>query len=889
MKKAVQPIIRKVYGQTSPQDTQQMNTVRKINSLLSSGAVSVTGPTQSRLFKQKVQPVTVKQECYICDEVCGANGIPLTEALTTVTHTKIPNKIGRVVGDEFMVIISVDDLVCKRCLALFNQMDRLEHDLERVRGNILNFINKKYKLTDNDNKTTLSSQPPTKLQRLNASGPQMTYSRKTSNGEDDEVTLTRKVATMPTLQAFQKDSNEFFDSNEKQNAIQTSMGTQIRQHTTITPVQAKKTQMVATKMYKCVSCDFKTCDLKEFTPHYDVCKAKNSGFRCKICKKLCVNSNALKAHMDEKHSKEFVCSICCINYINEVSLKKHMETNHPDVKAIETAATPIGISQLLSCNQCNFKTNDKQGFDEHVKKHNKVKPFKCRICAMRFETRDLAAVHAKTHQPDYFKCGKCSVSFPQRDLLVKHFETHKQSTQIQNVQQVQQTQQPSQQDLTTQKLLQETIDEALRGDASGEMDPKIDFFSCNTCSLTFIQENYYNQHMETHKREEAKKSVPTTNSQSLIRQEVRNTNATILHTQTNSISDADIESMFEKMHSDKVETEGNSNSSEMVITSQQNSVGGISFSITIPQQEDGSQQNSQEGSNDSKNDDEANRMGIDMPNLDHADDQAQLRQSLEQQEQHSGPVSMPSLDDDGDDSSHPSNTEQIPMDLDDMQNAAESGQIKFIMNEDGQILQLDNHIITTDADGNQILVQGTDSEQIQQLLQSVGVLQAGEGDGETYQMIQGENNQMIIVQGEGNEAQIIDASMLNEDGHLVIQHNENDELPEGMHIVNEDGVQVPVSIAFASQQQHEQMDEDGAVDQQQQMEEHDADEHKGNFMQTNAEEEVHETTEQNNTTANAPVAMKTEVSSPTHPVSSTTGEGFFTMEDLLQPEQKQSA
>lgn len=145
-----------------------------------------------------------------------------------------------------------------------------------------------------------------------------------------------------------------------------------------------------------------------------------------------------------------------------------------------------------------------------------------------------------------------------------------------------------------------------------------------------------------------------------------------------------------------------------------------------------------------------------MPNLDHADtdadadDQENLEQSGEQQEQHSGPVSMPSLDDDGDDSSHPSNTEQIPMDLEEMQNAAESGQIKFIMNEDGQILQLDNHIITTDADGNQILVQGTDSEQIQQLLQSVGVLQAGEGDGETYQMIQGENNQMIIVQGEGN-------------------------------------------------------------------------------------------------------------------------------------------
>lgn len=331
-----------MYGQTSPQDTQQMNTVRKINSLLSSGAVSVT--TQSRLFKQKIQqPVAVKQECYICDEHCGANGIPLTEALTTVTNTKIPNKIGRVVGEDFMVIISVDDLVCKRCLALFNQMDRLENDLERVKGNILNFINKKYKLNDNDSKTTLSSQPATKMQRINSSGPQITYSRKT-NGDDDEVTLTRKVATMPTLQAFQKDSDVFYDSPNEKQTIQ--MGTQIRQHTTITPVQAKKPQPGTTRMYKCVSCDFKTYDLKEFTPHYEVCKAKNSGIRCKVCKKPFANSATLKAHMDEKHPKEFTCSICCINYVNEISLKKHMETNHPDVKTIiETAAAPVGISK----------------------------------------------------------------------------------------------------------------------------------------------------------------------------------------------------------------------------------------------------------------------------------------------------------------------------------------------------------------------------------------------------------------------------------------------------------------------------------------------------------------------------------------------------------------
>lgn len=307
-------------------------------------------------------------------------------------------------------------------------------------------------------------------------------------------------------------------------------------------------------------------------------------------------------------------------------------------------------------------------------------------------------------------------------------------------------------------------------------------------------------------------------------------------------------------------------------------------------------------------------VGIDMPVLE-ADDQQQ--QHIDQG-QAVPPVSMPSLDDDGDgDSSHPSNTEHIPMDLEDMQNSDEGGQIKFILNEDGQLLQLDNHIITTDAEGNQILVQGTDSEQIQQLLQSVGVLQAGEGDGETFQMIQGENNQMIIVQGDNNQTHMIDASMLNEDGHLVIQQQEGEEASDEMHMVNARGAQGSVSISFADNEPHDaamvhqEQQEHHEHDDQQQQHEHDehqqmvgAESHE-EMMETDQDqqqqhEEQHEGDEHNSSHASAQedregsgvneeaATTKAEASSTSsQPVSSTTGEVFFNLEDLMQqPEQK---
>lgn len=143
------------------------------------------------------------------------------------------------------------------------------------------------------------------------------------------------------------------------------------------------------------------------------------------------------------------------------------------------------------------------------------------------------------------------------------------------------------------------------------------------------------------------------------------------------------------------------------------------------------------------------------------------------------------------------NQQQVAMELDEaMQAQVEGGQIKFILNENGQLLQLDNHIIT-DADGNQILVQ--DPEQIQQLLQSAGLLQSGDGiDGETLQMMTDGNGQMVLVQGDNNETQLIDASLLNADGQLVIQQGHDGELGEGAHVIGEDGTRIPVSVSYTA-------------------------------------------------------------------------------------------
>ncbi|XP_075159591.1 putzig [Haematobia irritans] len=1006
----------------------QMNSaVRKIHNLLSSGAVTVTGPNQPRILKQKMvgsggaagvttvvssgltnniqqqqQIGTTSNRCYVCDDTLGANQAqnPLTEMQTTHTTTKFPNKIGQLVGDAFMVIVSVEDVVCSRCTNLINYLDRLENDVERVKTNLMNLLHKKYGLNDDSGGGGGGSVNTT------VAGSSSTASA-TTNNISAQHTPPNKLQKLNSGAAV---------SAVQQMKISTPSPTSIQHQSAGTQTLQRKT----TKIYKCLSCEYKTSDMRLFNTHYETCKHQN--FQCKNCKKIFPNFGAMKQHMVREHNTPMdnTCAVCHINFVSEQALRKHMEINH-STSVVVTSTTTLPVSQvaaapaadsitsaqssagnttaLYTCNHCQFKSTDKVLFDEHMRKHMagiKSKPFKCRLCAQRFETREAATTHAKQHQGNVFKCGTCSMSFPKREMLVKHFEEHhhQQTQQVQVQQQQQQMitikQQPTQSQnlLTTQKLLQETIDEALSdsttpvttasSDVAASAANNIRFFSCHICSLTFIQENYYNQHMETHRRGDSsvhKKSssagnnLSTLNAAALLSEAAQQEANEMSHhsqdlnvhhhqqQQANTIgasgagatiSEADIESIFEKMHSDKGDngnavtttTSASGNSDQVVITSQAGTGGGITFNITLPGQENTAVTTSVDDQmkNTPTTTTAPVSVSIDMPMLDQPDESTHSAASNatppsassgdmkddngSSKPASSGPVSMPSLDDDNEEvpsnppaasaspdtagallssnedstpkeskgeestkpamdeemksseaeaaeaggsasssSDHPETGEQasaeatsavthsetsqeategaaadqhpdqqaagespvedgenqtheqqlaaaeaaaasseaggeqhVAMELDEasMQAQVDGGQIKFILNESGQLLQLDNHIIT-DADGNQILVQ--DPEQIQQLLQSVGVLQSGEGlDGDTLQMMTDGNGQMVLVQGENNETQLIDASLLNAEGQLVIQQSQDGE--GGAHVIGEDGTRIPVSVSY---------------------------------------------------------------------------------------------
>ncbi|KAM8709305.1 hypothetical protein ACLKA7_016158 [Drosophila subpalustris] len=975
------------------------STYRKFNNLLSSGAVTVTGPGQPRILKTtrlgtpggssgggggntNVSAASQQQQqnimdsdngvrCYICDELLLANQTQtsLTEMCTTHTSTKFPNKLAQLVGEAFLVIVCKDDFVCSRCTNLVNYYDRLENDVERVKSNLLNLLNKKYGINDDSGGTVSdASSPPLKMQKM-ASNTANRSLEETAGGDVRQ----RKVVQQGTPV-----SQQLKVASPQGGAV---AGTQ-------TQVQRK-----ATKIYKCTSCDYKTSDMRLFNTHYETCKQQT--FQCKTCRKIFPHFGAMKNHMVRDHNTAMdnTCAMCHINFVNENSLRKHMETNHAtnvlvtSTTTIPAAAAPVtaaaaaaaaaaaGVTEsvsvtgsaLYTCNHCQFKSTDKGVFDEHMRKHvtNKPKPFKCRLCSQRFETREAATVHAKQHQTNYFKCGQCSMSFPKRELLVKHAELHQTEKLAASG--------GGGQNLNTQKLLQETIDEALSDSvpaqtgstvvaSAAEAENNIRFFSCSICSLTFIQETYYNHHMETHRRDKKGATVGGSGGGTTA----LNSAATALLSDEPSESgmkeesneqnaEADIESLFEKLHSEKNDSE---KKNEMVIT--QEGSGGITFNITIPQVDASGEQVDK----NSPNSQAPVSVSIDMPVLDQAEEEESQSQGsndnktgeARDSKSNAAPVSMPSLDDDneaaaanatdttdgnaassktgdkanakadqaaakekakkaakearetegeevkqesegttaeqaaetaaaeeaaeaeaaaaaageGEASEGAGGEQQVAMELDEaMQAQVDGGQIKFIVNENGHLLQLDNHILT-DADGNQIIVQ--DPEQIQQLLQSVGVLQSGEGlEGETLQMMTDGSGQMVLVHGDNNEQQLIDASLLNSEGQIIIQQGQDGE--EGPHVISEDGTRIPVSVSYT---------EDGQPIVQVQQQVLEAAQASAEEKEAAAQAEEAGEAAQTSEAVTATTAAATAVTTSTASSSSGGTAGFFALEEFAE-------
>ena len=76
------------------------------------------------------------------------------------------------------------------------------------------------------------------------------------------------------------------------------------------------------------------------------------------------------------------------------------------------------ISHGSTCTQCNFFSNVKSDFEEHMKGH-----LKCTICEKLFENVRELDEHKTLCSSQLYQCGECGKCFTSIDTLYRHLYT----------------------------------------------------------------------------------------------------------------------------------------------------------------------------------------------------------------------------------------------------------------------------------------------------------------------------------------------------------------------------------------------------------------------------------------------------------------------------------
>ena len=88
--------------------------------------------------------------CFVCDQRLTGEKVNLASSVSSHSKVSLPEKISQLIGDDYVVAVTEQDSVCKRCASLLNHMDKLENELTLVKRALTSNISHKYKITVGD-------------------------------------------------------------------------------------------------------------------------------------------------------------------------------------------------------------------------------------------------------------------------------------------------------------------------------------------------------------------------------------------------------------------------------------------------------------------------------------------------------------------------------------------------------------------------------------------------------------------------------------------------------------------------------------------------------------------------------------------------------------------
>ena len=113
--------------------------------------------------------------------------------------------------------------------------------------------------------------------------------------------------------------------------------------------------------------------------------------------------------------KPFQCqeAECNMAFYDQASLSRHVTRVHLKI-----------VPRPFKCQVCAKRYETKYYLDIHMIGHTGDKPYRCSICAKLFSNRSTLAGHMKTHGEKTHGCSVCGKMFVDKARLKAHMVTH---------------------------------------------------------------------------------------------------------------------------------------------------------------------------------------------------------------------------------------------------------------------------------------------------------------------------------------------------------------------------------------------------------------------------------------------------------------------------------
>ncbi|XP_029332150.1 zinc finger protein 462 isoform X3 [Mus caroli] len=176
---------------------------------------------------------------------------------------------------------------------------------------------------------------------------------------------------------------------------------------------AAGTEQKAEAVLHCEFCEFSSGYIQSIRRHY---RDKHGGkklFKCKDCSFYTGFKSAFTMHVEAGHSavpeegpKDLRCPLCLYhtkykrNMIDHIVL--HREERVVPIEVCRSKLSKYLQGVVFRCDKCTFTCSSDESLQQHIEKHNELKPYKCQLCY--YETKHTEELD--THLRDEHKVSR---------------------------------------------------------------------------------------------------------------------------------------------------------------------------------------------------------------------------------------------------------------------------------------------------------------------------------------------------------------------------------------------------------------------------------------------------------------------------------------------------